>query len=122
MAISDDYIRQLRKKENKGRISGADVRNILFRYLDFLPEDLSWDIYNLFFPNIEDDDIIETENAENAAAVIDLIEGEYENDIPALTDKQLEYLSEGFNDYALDLSDEVLMNVMKAAVARGLMG
>ena len=122
MAISDDYIRQLRKKENKGRISGADVRNILFRYLDFLPEDLSWDIYNLFFPGIEDADIVETETAEKAAVVIDLIEGEYEDDIPALTAAQLEYLSEGFNDYALDLSDDVLMNVMKAAVARGLMG
>ena len=122
MAYSDDYIRQLRKKDSKGMLKAGTIRNVLFTYLNTVPEDLKWDIYSLFFPDTDDDEDISTEKAEEAAAVIDLLEGEYDDDNIALTDEQLGYISEGINDYAIEISDEVLMNVMKAAVSRGLMG
>ena len=56
------------------------------------------------------------------AAVIDLAEDESEEGSPGLTDDELMYISEGVNDYALELSDDLIMNIMKTAVSRGLMG
>ncbi|MDC7227420.1 MAG: hypothetical protein PQJ61_11715 [Spirochaetales bacterium] len=122
MAYSDDFYRQISKRAEKGLIELQKVRGFLFDFLQDVPEDLRWDIFSLFFPDAEDNTRVSVEDASGFTAVIDLFEGEYEEDKLALTDEQLKYISEGVNDFALDLSDEVLMNVMQAAVSRGLLG
>ncbi len=122
MAYSDDFIRQLRKRSEKSTIKASTLRSMLFNNLEGVPEDLGWDIFNLFFPDTGDDSMLNSETAERLALVIDLFVGEYDENNIELTDEELEYISDGVNDYALELTDDILMNVMKAAVARGLMG
>ncbi|MDC7124769.1 MAG: hypothetical protein PQJ46_04335 [Spirochaetales bacterium] len=122
MAYSDDFIRVLNKKAKKEEVSLSELRFLFFSFLKVLPEDLQWDIFNFYFDNLEDNDSIFMEKAEHLSVLIDLFEGEYDENKIDLTDEELEYISEGVNDYAMQLSDELIMNVMRAAVARGLMG
>lgn len=121
MAYSDDYLRQLSRRTAKGEaLTSETVRKLFFQYISDLPEDLCWDIFSQFISESEED--IPMEKAEKLSVVIDLFEGEYEENDLKLTDDELKFISEGVNDFALDLSDDMLMNVMKAAVSRGLMG
>ena len=122
MAYSDDFIRQIAKRSDKGKMTTAGLRKLLFDFLGEIPEDLRWDIFNLFFPDTDDQALIDNKEAERLVEVIDLFEGEYDENELRLTDDELRYISEGVNDFALDLTDEILMNVMKAAVSRGLLG
>ena len=122
MVYSDDFIRQVRKKSASGRIAVSVARKLFLNFLEAPPEDLRWDIFNLFFPGTEDQVLIQTDSAERLSIVIDLFEGEYDENNLELSDDELKYISEGVNDYALEMTDDVLMNVMKAAVARGLLG
>ena len=122
MTYSDDYIRQIGKRSEKGEIKVKEVRKLLFDFLNAVPEDLQWDIFNLFFPGAEDDELLKKDAAERLSEVIDLFEGEYDEDDLKLSDEELRYISEGVNDFALELTDECLTNVMRAAVSRGLMG
>lgn len=122
MAYSDDYIRQIGKRSKADKITVMTVRNLFFDFLKEVPADLRWDIFNLFFPELPDDTELSSSDAQRLSVVIDLFEGDYEDDELRLTDEEVKYISEGVNDFALDLSDDILMNVMKAAVARGLMG
>ena len=121
MAYSDDYLRQLDRRVLKNEnVEKEPIRKLFFQYLPEVPEDLCWDIFNLFF---EDEDAGKIGlQAKRLALVIDLVEGEYDEKTLELTDDELRYISEGVNDFALELSDEILMNVMKAAVYRGLLG
>ncbi len=121
MAYSDDFIRKIRKLSEKDGINKSSFRSVFFKFLNDVPEDLCWDIFNLFFPD-DTDETIDLADADKFAVIIDLFDGEYEENNIALSDEELKYITEGVNDYALELSDEVLMNVMKAAVARGLLG
>ena len=121
MAYSDDYLRQLSRRTAKN--GGTDVemvRSLFFQFIADLPEELRWDIFSLIFGEPQPDDVFK--RAEYLSVVIDLFEGEYEEDNLALSDDELKAISEGVNDFALDLSDEMLMNVMKAAVSRKLLG
>ncbi len=121
MAYSDDYLRQLSRKTAKGEILEVEaVQKLFFRYISDLPQDLCWDIFNYFI--VEKDGELSTDKAERLSIVIDLIEGEYEENDLKLTDEELKFISEGVNDFALDISDDMLMNVMRAAVSRGLLG
>jgi hypothetical protein len=121
MVYSDDYLRQLGRNIHKsGGIEPDMVRTLFFQYVSELPEELRWDIFNLLFGEPETEQSLE--KAEHLSVVIDLFEGEYEEAHLKITDDELKYISEGVNDYALDLSDDILMNVMRAAVSRGLMG
>ncbi|HAK45668.1 MAG TPA: hypothetical protein DCO79_07090 [Spirochaeta sp.] len=122
MAYSDEFIRQIGKRASRDVLNTLTVRNLFFNFLGDVPEDLRWDIFNLFFPEGADDAELSTSEAERLSSIIDLVEGEYEEDELKLTNDELKYISEGVNDFALDLSDDILMNVMQAAVARGLMG
>ena len=122
MAYSDDYLRLVGKKAADEKIGAETVRKILFDFLNYVPEDLRWDIFNLFFPEIEDNAVVTVAEAQRLSLVVDLFEGEYEDDGTGLTDAELRTISEGVNDFALEMSDDVLMNVMKTVVARGLLG
>ncbi len=127
MAYSDDFIRKIRKLSDKGSISKSSFRSVFFKFLNGVPEDLCWDIFNRFFPDVDDGidpdtAVIGLDDSDKFAVIIDLFEGEYEESNIGLSDEELKYITEVVNDYALELSDEVLMNVMKAAVARGLLG
>ena len=122
MAFSDDYIRQTGRRAKAGKIKATEVRRLFFSYLENVPGELAWDVFNLFFPDIEDNAEMNEDDAAGLSAVIDLFEGEYEETELPFSDDQLKYISEGVNDFALELTDDVIMNVMKAAVARGLMG
>jgi len=122
MAYSDDYLRQLGRKTAKGEAAKPEmVRKLFFQYLTDIPEELCWDIFNYFIGESEPDKDLAKDEAEHLSVVIDLFEGEYDEKDLKLTDDELRYISEGVNDYALDISDEMLMNVMQAAVSRGLL-
>lgn len=122
MAYSDDFMRLIRKRAVAEKIEAGASRKILFDFLKYTPEDLRWDIFNLFFPDIKDDVMITVKEAERLAIVVDLFEGEYEDDKSGLTDEELKSISEGVNEFALELSDDILMNVMRVVVAKGLLG
>ena len=122
MAYSDDYLRQLRKRAaGAPAVDTGSALKLFCRYLTEIPEELCSDIFD-FFCGHGSDDAVEAARAEHLSDVIDLFEGEYDEKNIPLSDEELEYISEGVNDYAVDIDDETLMNVMKAAVARGLMG
>ena len=122
MAYSDEFIRQIGKRSAENEIKVDTLSNLFFDFMSEVPGDLRWDIFSMFFPDLEAEAMVQTSQAEKLAIVIDLFEGEYEEDNLALTNEEIQYISEGVNDFALNLSDDILMNVMKAAVARGLLG
>ncbi len=125
MAYSDDFIRQAERGIKKeGRLEPEKLRAILFSFLDNIPADLCWDIYNRFGESVN----TASEDRSKAdslltllAAVVDLFEGEYDEKSGLIADEDLKYISEGVNDYALDMSDDILMNVMSVAVSRKLL-
>jgi hypothetical protein len=123
MAYSDEYLRQLDKKAaGRDAVPVETVKDLFRGFVSELPEVLCRDIFSLFFDGDEPDVKVPAVRAERLSLVIDLLEGDYPEDDPSLTDAELNYISEGINDFALELPDELIMNVMKTAVARGLMG
>jgi hypothetical protein len=123
MAYSDEYLRQLDKKAaGRDAVPVETVKDLFRGFVSELPEVLCRDIFSLFFDGDEPDVKVPAVKAERLSLVIDLLEGDYPEDDPSLTDAELNYISEGINDFALELPDELIMNVMKTAVARGLMG
>jgi hypothetical protein len=123
MAYSDEYLRQLDKRAaGREDIPVETIKDLFRGFVSDLPDVLCWDIFNLFFESSEPGVKVPTVRAERLYLVIDLLEGDYPEDDPSLTDAELNYISEGINDFALELPDELIMNVMKTAVARGLMG
>ncbi|MBI9105955.1 MAG: hypothetical protein JEZ04_04370 [Spirochaetales bacterium] len=121
MAYSDDYLRQLSRQKAKGvAVEPEMVRTLFSRYVSDLPTELCWDILNYFLEGSDAGQVLEI--AERLSVVIDLFEGEYDEDDLKLTDEELSFISESVNDFAINLTDDMLMNVMRAAVSRRLMG
>lgn len=122
--VSDDFLRVYRKRRKDRDPSEYPelLGEMLKEFLTELPEELSEDLAACV------EEHLNAAPGENAltgedvyAAVIDVVTGEAEEEEPGIPDELLQDVMQGVNDFAADISDEVLMNVMKIAVARGLL-
>ena len=119
MSYSNNYLGLLNKKTIKGQIQLNELRKLFFSFLD-CPNELKWDISNFYFSEIESDSMVNLTQAEKLSELIDLFSGEYEEDRIRISNEELKYISEGVNDFALEMTDDTILNVMKLVVSRGI--
>lgn len=122
MTAGEDFLRRC-GKARKGDDSqyGEQMIKAFFASLPFCPDNLLEDIREEMEALISGDST-DTGPEETLASVIDLMTGNYDPAVTTLNDEELTAVYEAVNEYAIDLPDDLVFQVMKAAVERGLLG
>ncbi|MBN2051625.1 MAG: hypothetical protein JW760_14335 [Spirochaetales bacterium] len=120
MTAGEDFLRRC-EKARKGDPSGYrdGMRKAFFTSLPFCPEELLEDLLE----ELEDlSGSGEKELEEILSAVIDLMTGDKQGKETPLRDRELTAVYQGVNDYAQQLPEDLVFQVMRTAVERGLLG
>jgi len=118
------HLKHIRKEHASLPYTGfiEEVRKVFFTHLDYLPEEMLYDIFNYLLDTYADSEDAYADFdrlSEKMLDTADLLGGVYDDETSSLTDEDIDFIKESANDFALDLDDKVLFYIMEKAVERG---
>ncbi len=118
------HLKHIRKEQADLPYTGflEEARKAFFTHLDYLPEEMLYDMYTYFLDSYTDsrDAYADFDRlSEKMLDTADLFGGVYDDDAGSLTDGDIDFLKESASDFAPYLDDSILFYIMEKAVERG---
>jgi hypothetical protein len=120
----ENQLRHIRKQQKEFSYDGfmTEMRNAFFHHLSFLPQEMLYELFHYFLESYTEgkDPYKDFDRlSEKLLDITDLFNGNYNDSVGSISDREIDYIKEAVNDFALQIDDDTVFYIMQKAMERG---